>query len=87
MALVIESSCINCGCCEPECPTQAIYKPGNRLVINSTKCTECVGHFESPQCVDFCHVQCIKPDVNHIENEEQLMIKFATLTGLIAPSV
>jgi len=29
MAIYITDECINCGACEPECPNNAIYEPGN----------------------------------------------------------
>jgi len=28
MTMVITDDCINCGACEVECPTEAIYGPG-----------------------------------------------------------
>lgn len=28
MAIMITDECINCGACEPECPNNAIYEPG-----------------------------------------------------------
>lgn len=28
MAIMITEECINCGACEPECPNNAIYEPG-----------------------------------------------------------
>jgi ferredoxin len=28
MAIIITTDCINCGACEPECPNNAIYEPG-----------------------------------------------------------
>jgi len=29
MAIIITDDCINCGACEPECPNNAIYEPGD----------------------------------------------------------
>ncbi|MEO1874467.1 MAG: YfhL family 4Fe-4S dicluster ferredoxin, partial [Cobetia sp.] len=50
MALIITDECINCDVCEPECPNGAI-SPGEEIyVIDPDLCTECVGHFDEPQC-------------------------------------
>ena len=45
------------------------------------KCTECVGHFDTPQCVEVCPVDCIPKDANHEETEDQLWAKYHQLTG------
>ena len=59
MALLITDECINCDVCEPECPNQAIYMGKEIYEIDPHKCTECVGHFDEPQCVQVCPVACI----------------------------
>ena len=51
MALMITDECINCDVCEPECPNQAISMGETVYVIDPARCTECVGHFGEPQCV------------------------------------
>ena len=51
MALMITDACINCDVCEPECPNQAFSLGVQIYEINPDKCTECVGHFDEPQCV------------------------------------
>jgi ferredoxin len=56
MALTITSECINCDVCEPECPNQAISMGETIYVIDPAKCTECVGHFDEPQCMQVCPV-------------------------------
>jgi ferredoxin len=61
MSLVITDECINCDVCEPECPNQAISMGPAIYVIDPKRCTECVGHFDEPQCVQVCPVDCI-PD-------------------------
>ncbi len=43
--------------------------------IAPDKCTECVGHFAVPQCVEVCPVDCCIPDVLRVETEEQLLAK------------
>ena len=59
MALLITDECINCDVCEPECPNEAISMGPEIYIIDPMKCTECVGHFDMPQCVEVCPVDCI----------------------------
>jgi ferredoxin len=81
MALLITDECINCDVCEPECPNEAI-SPGDEIYeIDPNLCTECVGHFETSQCVEVCPVDCIPLDPNHVESKEELMEKYKILTG------
>ena len=81
MALTITSECINCDVCEPECPNQAISMGEEFYVIDPARCTECVGHFDEPQCVQVCPVDCIPKDPANAENEDQLWAKYTALTG------
>ena len=76
MALKITDECINCDVCEPACPNTAIYQGELIYEINPDLCTECVGHFDEPQCVSVCPVDCIPKDENHIETPEQLLAKY-----------
>jgi ferredoxin len=81
MALLITDECINCDVCEPECPNEAI-SPGDEIYeIDPNLCTECVGHYETSQCVEVCPVDCIPLDANHVESKEELMEKYKILTG------
>lgn len=81
MALLITDECISCDVCEPECPNDAI-SPGDEIyVIDSNKCTECVGHFDEPQCQQVCPVDCIPLDPMRPETEAQLLEKYHQLTG------
>lgn len=57
MALLITKKCINCDMCEPECPNEAISMGDSIYEINSDKCTECVGHYETPTCQKVCQSQ------------------------------
>ena len=59
MALYINEDCINCGACEPECPTTAISEGPEVYVIDAATCVECVGHFDVPRCKEVCPVECI----------------------------
>jgi ferredoxin len=79
MALMITSECINCDVCEPECPNQAISMGDEIYVIDPSRCTECVGHFGEPQCVQVCPVECIPVNPDHVESRDQLEHKFVWL--------
>lgn len=81
MALYITDQCINCDVCEPECPNQAIYQGVEIYEIDPKKCTECVGHFDEPQCIEVCPVECILVDPNHQESREKLMTRYRKLTA------
>jgi ferredoxin len=81
MALIITDECINCDVCEPECPNDAIYQGELIYEINPNLCTECVGHFDEPQCQQVCPVECIPIDSQHIESQEELLIKYHRLKG------
>ena len=80
MALMITDDCINCDVCEPECPNEAIFMGPLIYEINPDKCTECVGHFNEPQCQQVCPVACIPVDPTHIESREALEAKYQRLT-------
>lgn len=84
MALIITDECINCDVCEPECPNDAISQGPEIYVIDWTRCTECVGHFDTPQCVDVCPVDCIPVDPDHIESRDELQRKYEALMRLAA---
>ncbi len=75
MALRILDACINCDVCTPECPNEAIAMGPEIFEIDPGKCTECVGHHESPRCIDVCPVDCIEPDPHHTEPPEALLAK------------
>ncbi len=85
MALFITDECINCDVCEPECPNAAISQGEEYYVIDPKRCTECVGHFDAPQCVAVCPVNCILPDPQHPEPKDALHRKYLALTGQRAP--
>jgi len=81
MALMITHECINCDVCEPVCPNQAIYAGEEIYEIDPSKCTECVGHFEEPQCQLVCPVACIPKNPEYKETPEQLMMKYLVLSN------
>ena len=86
MALMITDECINCDVCEPECPNEAIFLGPEIYQIEPSKCTECVGHFDEPQCVQVCPVACIPLNPAHIEDRETLWQKYRRLTAQAAPA-
>jgi ferredoxin len=47
--------------------------------IVPTKCTECAGFHEEPQCAAVCPVDCCVPDPDYVEEEEDLLAKKAWL--------
>ena len=85
MSLLITEECINCDVCVPECPNEAIYFGGaykyghpkwsDVYVIDGDLCTECVGHYDTPQCVEVCPGDVCLPDPDRVETEEQLLAK------------
>lgn len=79
MALKITDQCINCDVCEPECPNAAISMGPEIYVIDPRRCTECVGHFDKPQCQEVCPVDCIPLDPERVESKEALLEKFHRL--------
>lgn len=79
MALMITDDCINCDVCEPACPNGAISMGELIYQIDPDKCTECVGHFDEPQCQPLCPVACIPVDPQHQETPSQLQAKFIRL--------
>lgn len=84
MSLKITDECINCDVCEPECPNEAISMGLEYYVIDPMKCTECVGHFDEPQCVEVCPVECIPKDPENEETQEQLLDKYRKLQTAVA---
>lgn len=81
MALLITDECINCDVCEPACPNQAISQGEEIYEINPSLCTECVGHFDSAQCVVVCPVECIINDPDNTEDHDTLYQKFLKISA------
>lgn len=73
MAYLILADCINCDMCGPECPNNAIslqqlQKPDGALdgtagkkiyQIDAELCTECVGFYDQPTCVEVCPIDVV----------------------------
>lgn len=81
MSLLINDECINCDVCEPECPNSAITQGDEIYEIDPNLCTECVGHFDEPTCIDVCPVDCILVDPDNVESKETLQQKYEKLTA------
>jgi|TARA_R110000868_G_scaffold87553_3_gene244788 ferredoxin len=81
MSLIITDDCINCDVCEPECPNAAISQGEEIYEIDPNLCTECVGHYDEPQCQQVCPVDCIPLDENNVESKDDLMQKYLIITG------
>ena len=79
MSLFITDECINCDVCEPECPNDAIYQGDEIYEINPSLCTQCVGHYDDPQCQQVCPVDCMLIDEVNPETEDQLQDKYEKL--------
>ena len=77
MALKITEECINCDVCEPECPNNAISIGELTYEIDPNRCTECVGHFDEPQCRQVCPVDCIP--LGTAESQQVLMKRYGRL--------
>lgn len=82
MALLINDLCVNCDVCAPACPNNAIAQGETIYEIAPSRCTECVGHFDTPQCIEVCPVECILVDPAHPESRDALLLKYQLLTGL-----
>jgi ferredoxin len=79
MSLLITDECIACDACREECPNEAIEEGDPIYIIESDRCTECVGSYDEPQCVEVCPVDCIILDKNNQETMQELQIKFDNL--------
>jgi len=81
MAMKIVEECINCAACEADCPNGAISRDeaASLFVIDPERCTECVGAFDSPRCVQLCPVDCIVQDPAHAQTRDELLARYAHL--------
>lgn len=59
MAYKVLEDCINCDACRSECPTESVKAGEDIYGIDPDTCVECVGHYDSPKCVDLCPIDCI----------------------------
>ena len=76
MALYITDDCTACDACVEPCPNDAIEEDDPIYKIDPLRCTECVGAEDEPQCQLVCPADCILPDPEWRETEEQLLEKY-----------
>jgi len=55
----INSECIACGSCEPECPVNAIEEGEPIYKIDTDVCTDCNGYHDSAWSMDVCPTNAI----------------------------
>jgi ferredoxin len=79
MALIITDDCTGCEACEPVCPNEAIKAGEPIYIINALRCTECVGAEDEPQCKLVCPADCIIPDPDWPESQDELLAKYEQL--------
>ena len=79
MSLIITDDCIACDACREECPNDSIEEGDPIYIIDSDRCTECVGYYEEPACIEVCPVECIILDTNNQETMQELQFKFDQL--------
>jgi ferredoxin len=79
MALIITDECIACDACREECPNGAIEEGDPVYFIEVDRCTECIGHFDEPQCIEVCPVDCIIIDTDNQETVQELKFKYEQL--------
>ncbi len=90
MAMKVDpENCIDCGACIDPCPNHAVLTGdetwesdgvtnaalSDKHFIAPDRCTECVGYYDAPQCVEACPVDCITKDAAHEESREVLEAK------------
>ena len=79
MALMITDECTACDACVLECPNDAISESDPIYVIDALRCTECVGAHDTPQCQPVCEPECIVPNPDFAESQEELLAKYEQL--------
>lgn len=79
MTVYITDDCINCGACEPECPTGAISEGQDIYVIDPDLCAECYGFYEHHACQSVCPVDCCVLDPTRPETPDTLKERAARL--------
>ena len=69
-------------CASPNAPTRQFRPARSTYRIDPLKCTECVGHFDEPQCQRVCPVECIPFNPDVVETKEQLYKKVPEADGV-----
>ena len=81
MALLINDNCTLCDACRPVCPNEAISAGEMIYVIDASRCTECVGAEDEPQCKLVCPADCILPHPDFVESRDELLAKYHAIHG------
>lgn len=76
MSVAITETCVTCGACVWECPTEAISPGDPRPVVDEGSCTECYGFFAESQCAVVCPVDAIRPSAEAVQ---ELEVRFRRL--------
>lgn len=79
MALRINEDCTSCDACVQPCPNEAISAGSQIYLIDASRCTECVGAHDEPQCKLVCPADCIVQDPDWPETREELQAKYEQL--------
>ena len=88
MSLRINEYCVACGWCQPLCKNGAIKEgPNMQYAIDSERCTECVGWYEKPRCVEVCFLSAPEPDPKVKETHAELLAKWKKLHPRKTPVV
>ncbi len=71
MALLITKNASTAICANRSARNEAISMGDSIYEINSDRCTECVGHYDTPTCQKVCPIpNTILKDPAHVESEE-----------------
>jgi ferredoxin len=81
MALTINDCCTLCDACRPVCPNEAIAAGDTIYTIDASRCTECVGAEDEPQCKLVCPADCIVPHPDFVESRDELLAKYQSMHG------
>ena len=80
MALRITDECLNCFACISDCLNEAISEGDIIHVIDSARCTECIGSYDKPSCIEVCPVEeAIERDPERVETPASLLTRWKTL--------
>jgi ferredoxin len=81
MALTITDTCTLCDACRPVCPNEAISAGDTIYTIDASRCTECIGAEDEPQCKLVCPADCIVQHPDFSETRDELLAKYQAILG------
>lgn len=79
MAYSITEKCIQCDSCIVECPVGAISIVDEQYWIDPTKCNNCEGYYDAPQCLTACPVDSpipLQAKKGRYKNQERPALSF-----------